>query len=292
MKKVLLSLLILLWAIFSFTYAVPSLSQNKLNNIWYNLDGTVSRTASLKDNIRNLFFPNAWRNWGAIWNKIITISVWVLFIFLIWAGSLFVMNADDEWELKKAKLNILYIFYGAFLIFWAVWILWSILHVWWETDAGGAVVWVQKSILGTLLLFFKSLAYYLAFIMMVYYGYKIMHAQEKADKIKAWRNGALNIIIAIVAIKVLDYVYYIAQTWNFKSWAWNLLSWTWKVLWWILWVVLVLAILYAAVLLFVSRWNEEFWKKAKIIIRNVFLVVFVLFLFIVIIYDVIKNFSG
>jgi hypothetical protein len=68
------------------------------------------------------------------------------------------------------------------------------------------------------------LAYYAAFVMMVYYGYKIMQAQEKEDKIKAGKTGVLNVILALIAIKVLDYLYYIAQQSDFKSQAQSFLT--------------------------------------------------------------------
>jgi hypothetical protein len=95
----------------------------------------------------------------------------------------------------------------------------------------------------------------------------------------------------LIAIKVLDYVYYIAQQKEFVKEGSSLIGWAGKILGWVLWIIIIVALLYAAVLLIVSRWNEDSWKKAKTIIRNVFLVIFVLFLFIVIIYDLFKNFS-
>ena len=290
-KKIIILISLFLWALVGSSFAVPTLDANQGKHIWYNISA-VNRHMSLKDNIWNLFFPNAWRWGGIIWEKIRVIAVWLLFIFLVWAWALFVMNANDDGELKKAKNNILYIFYGAFLVFASVWLLWSILSVWQEwTTANTAVIATQRDIIWTILIFFKSAAYYLAIMMMVYYWYMIVQAQEKEDKIKAAKTWALNIILALIAIKVLDYVYYIAQNRNFKEQAGNFIVWAWKILWWVLWVLLVLAILYAAVLLVTSRWDEESWKKAKIIIRNVFLVIFVLFLFIVILYDLIKNFA-
>ena len=293
LKKILISISLFLLTITGLSFATPpTFDNNQLRHVWYNITA-VNRHMSLSDNIRNLFFPNTWRGWGIIWEKLRVIAVWLLFIFLVWAWALFVMGADDDGELKKAKNNILYILYGWFLVFASVWLLWSVLNVWQDgTTADTTVIATQRDIIWTILIFFKSAAYYIAIMMMVYYWYMIVQAQEKDDKIKAARTWALNIILALIAIKILDYVYYIAQNRNFKNQAGDFIVWAWKILWWILWVLLVLAILYAAILLVTSRWDEEAWKKAKIIIRNVFLVIFVLFLFIVIIYDLIKNFAG
>jgi len=289
-KKLILITSFIIWWIWS-SFAAPSFDNIWWQNVWYNV--TVSRGTSLEWNIRNLFFPDAWRRWWIIWEKLRVIAVWLLFIFLVWAGALFVLNADDDGELKKAKMNIVYILYWAFLVFASVFLLWYILNVWWDaTTAEEVVIWTQRDIIWTILIFLKSAAYYIAILMMVYYWYKIVQAQEKEDKIKAGRTGALNIIIALVAIKVLDYVYFIAQKSNLKAEAWNFLVWAWKILGWVLWVIIIVAILYAAILLITSRWNEEAWKKSKTIIRNVFIVIFVLFLFIVIVYDLIKNFAA
>ena len=291
-KKFIIAISLFITSIIGISYTVPSFEENGGKTIWYNISNYVNKSNTLEDNLRNLFFPNTWRNGGIIWEKLRIIAVWLLFIFLVWAGALFLMDADNEWELKKAKLNILYILYWAFLVFASVWLLWSVLNIWQEwTTANTAVIATQKNIIWTLLIFFKSAAYYIAILMMVYYWFIIVKAQEKEDKIKAARTGALNIILALIAIKVLDYVYYIAQKSSFKHDAGQFIVWAWKILWWVLGVMLVLAVLYASSLLITSRWSEEDWKKAKIIIRNVFLVVFVLFLFIVIIYDLIKNFA-
>ena len=291
MKKILIYLSFLLWTVFNISYAVPNFN-NQWKDIGYNIS-EVWRWAELKDNIMNLFFPrSSWNQWWIIWDKLLVVAVWLLFLFLIRSWALFVLWADDDGELKKAKLNLVYILYWAFLIFASVWLLWNILHVWWNTQASDVLIHTQRDIIWNILIFLKSIAYFLALIMMVYYWYQIIQAQEKEDKIKAWKNGVLNIILALIAIKVLDYVYYIAQTSNFKNKAWDLISSSAKVLWWVLWVIIILAIIYSAILLFTSRWNEESWKKAKTIIRNVFIVILVIFLFIVILYDLIKNFSA
>jgi hypothetical protein len=254
----------------------------------------VSSMATFESNIKKLFFPNNETNGWVIWNALRYVAVWLLFVFILRAWALFLFNADDDGELKKAKNNLMYIWYWTFLVFGATWLLWSeVLNVWWSSANVNTVVnETHNTIIWGILIFFKTLAYYIAFIFMVYYGFKIMQAQEKEDKIKAWRTGIINIILALIAIKVLDYLYYIAQWNTFLPKANQLLVSTWKALGWILWVIIILALMYAAFLLFTSRWNEEAWKKSKTIIRNVFLVIFVLFLFILIVYDFAKNFSS
>ncbi len=300
-KKLKMIKKIFLWLFTSFilfftasSFAVaPKFENIPHNNFWYNkwFSWSINKKNSLKKNIMNLFFPSiSW--WWIIWNKIRDIAVWLMFIFFLWAWALFVLNADDDGELKKAKSNILYLFYWAFLIFGSIWLLWTVLNVWWNTTtASTTIIWTQNKIIWGILIFLKSAAYYIAFIMMVYYWFKMMQAQEKEDKIKTARTWILNIILALVAIKVLDYIYFMAQSDSFVSSGSNFIAWAGKILGWILWVLIILVLIYAWSLLITSRWNEEAMKKSKNIIRNVFLWIFVIFLFIVIVFDLVKNFS-
>jgi len=287
--------LILVSSFFCVSLAAPSfdLNWNSVKDLGYSnsFKWVVSSKQSLADNIYALFFPSTTWNWWVLFDKFKIIAIGLAVLFIIRGGAMFLLYADDENELKQAKLNILYMGYGAFLIFGAAWILWKVLWVWADTNTTNAVLATQNTIIGWILIFFKSMAYYLAIILMVYYGFQIMKAQEKEDKIKTAKTWVLNVIIALIAIKVLDYIYYIAQWSNFlQEWS-SFISWIWKILGWVLWVVIILALLYSAILLITSRWNEESWKKAKTIVRNVFLVIFVLFLFIVIVFDMFKNFS-
>jgi len=291
MIKIILLSILFIWGFFCFqTFSAPSFGDIEKGNLWvYESDLWVNKKKPLINNIESLFFPDDQSWWWNIWNKLQMIFVGLLFIFLVWAGALFVLWSNDDWQLKQAKNNILYIFYGAFLVFGSTWILWNILNVWEDIDTSDTIINIQKELIWSVLIFFKSFAYYLAIILIVYHGYKIMQAQEKDDKVKAWRNWVLNVILALIAIKVLDYIYYIAQSSDFTS-KWKEFIWSiWIVLGWILWVVVVIVLIYAGLLLITSRGNEESMKKSKTIIRNVFLVLFVLFLFIVIVYDLVKN---
>jgi hypothetical protein len=50
-------------------------------------------------------------------DKLKLVAIGLAILFIIWGGAMFLLYADDENEIKKAKLNIMYIGYGAFLIF-------------------------------------------------------------------------------------------------------------------------------------------------------------------------------
>jgi hypothetical protein len=61
----------------------------------------------------------------------------------------------------------------------------------------------------------------MAIIFLVVYGYRIMAATDQEDKLKTAKTGILNIILALIAIKVIDYLYYIASIPSFGSDAAN-----------------------------------------------------------------------
>jgi len=45
----------------------------------------------------------------------------------------------------------------------------------------------------------------------------MMGAMDKEDKVKAAKTGILNVIIALVFIKIVDLIYFIAQEPDFTS---------------------------------------------------------------------------
>jgi hypothetical protein len=51
-----------------------------------------------------------------------------------------------------------------------------------------------------------------------------LQAQEKEDKIKSARTGVINVLIALIFIRVIDFLYTIAQSGSFKSSLDNLLT--------------------------------------------------------------------
>jgi hypothetical protein len=57
----------------------------------------------------------------------------------------------------------------------------------------------------------KALAFFLAIILLVYTGIKMMQAFDTQEKIDAAKRGIINIIIALIFIKVIDYLFLIAQ---------------------------------------------------------------------------------
>ena len=53
--------------------------------------------------------------------------------------------------------------------------------------------------------------------MVIYYGFQFMRALEEESKIKAARTGIVNVIVALVLIKIIDFIFFIAQQQDFGT---------------------------------------------------------------------------
>jgi ABC-type uncharacterized transport system fused permease/ATPase subunit len=73
--------------------------------------------------MKAIFYPSTDAD-NALWIMIRTIAVGVLLLFIVLAGIRFLMWApESEEELKDAKMNLLYLFLGAFVLFAGIWLL-------------------------------------------------------------------------------------------------------------------------------------------------------------------------
>lgn len=96
------------------------------------------------------------------------------------------LNASDEKKVLMQRMNFLYIFYGAFLLFGATWILGTALNF--NAGSQALVDSLQNNLLFQFLSFLKAGAFFLAIILIIYYGFMMMRAFEQEDKIKAARR--------------------------------------------------------------------------------------------------------
>lgn len=310
-KKILLVLAFLLiggW----FSYAAaPSFNANFAN---YLTDATpdrygrvetvfsicIDRNISLMANVKNLFYPStiaptSWcstgSQWWQLWILIRSLCFIVLFVFLVVTWINFIMNAKEADGPKKAFSSLIYILYGAFLVFWVTWILGTVLNIWDVQWSVQLVDRIQNSLFLQILSFFKVLAFFAAIIMLVVAWFRMMSAMDKSDKIAVARKWAINVVIALVFIKIIDYIFYIAQTPSFGAKAADMIVSVAVVLGWILGALFVLALFYAGYLMITSSWKEEAFKKAKWIIINIFIIALVVFLFLLIVYQVFNEFG-
>lgn len=310
-KALLVFVLLMIGGGFSYA-AAPSFNDNFAN---YLTDATpdkygrvetvfnlgVDRNLSLMDNIKRLFYPSTvsftdanWNlvaAWGNLWTLIRSLWFIILFVFLTVTWINFIMNAKESDGPKKAFSSLIYILYGAFLVFWVTWILGTVLNIGGVQWSGQLIDRVQNGLFLQILSFFKVLAFFAAIIMLVVSGFRMMSAMDKSDKVTIARKWAINVVISLVFIKVIDYIFYIAQTPSFGIKAADMIVNVAVVLGWVLWSLFVLALLYAGYLMITSSGKEEAFKKARWIIVNIFVIALVIFLFLLIVYQVFNEFS-
>ncbi len=257
----------------------------------------IDRNISLMANIRNLFYPSSiasggcWGQWGQLWMVIRDLCFVLLFVFLVMVWVNFIMNAKEADGAKKAFSSLIYILYWAFLIFWVTWILWTVLDIGNVQWSAQLVERIQNTLFLQILSFFKVLAFFAAIIMLAVSGFKMMSAMDKADKVKIAQKWAINVIIALIFIKIIDYIFYIAQSPDFWTKAADLIVNVAIVLGWILGWLFVLALFYSWYLMITSSGKEEAWKKAKWIIINIFVIALVIFIFLLIVYQIFNEFG-
>ena len=262
----------------------------------YNITA-VSADKDIMTNIRCLFYPNAYavcgnaiRGW-LIWSVFRYIWLGILVLFLCVVGANFIIHPDKA---KEHLMSLVYILYGAALFFGVTWILWSVLDVStleWTEWLVNAVQWSKDSIWFKIIAFLKALVFFLAIIMLVVNGFKAMSQADKSDKAKAAIRWIVNVIVALVIIKVVDYIYFIAQSADFVSHATTFIIEVAKILWFIVWSLLVVMAFYAGFLFIVDGWKWENMKKATKIIVWIVLVASVIFLLLLIMYQLFAEFA-
>lgn len=265
--------------------------ENRTENLWDLGRIGIDKNKNLKDNIKNIFYPdNMWQGWK-LWDIIKTIGFIVFVAMLVFQGLQYVAHSDQEdkvWELHK---NFLYIFLWWLLFFWATRILWIWLNLGWGWGSETLMNNLDKSIMFQIFAWLRALAFFIAIILLIFTWWKIMVAMEQEDKFKIASRGLLNIIVPLVLIKIIDYIYFIAQTPDFKSKATEIIIEVSKVLWYILWAFFTIMIIYYWFRLMFG-WNDEQLKKVKNIIVAVFLWSLVIFIFFLIIYQIAQEFAG
>lgn len=143
-----------------------------------------------------------------------------------------------------------------------------------------------------ILAFLKAAAFFIALIFLVRYGFQMVTAVGEEEKIKAAKQGILNVLLALIFIKVIDYLYYIALSPDFTGNAIGFIVQASKFIAYLIGASLVLALLYAGYLMVTAAGNEENYTKAKNIVRSVFIVALLVLLFMLIIHQIFNDIVG
>ena len=250
----------------------------------------LNKDVSIKENIKNIFYPDISGQWWKLRDILKVLWLIVYIIMIVVQGIQYVMSADTEDKVKNFHTNFVYIFLGALLFFWSTWILWIGLNIWGDGWSAELMNKLDQSIMFQVFSWLRSLAFFAAIILLIFTGWKIMVAMDQEDKYKAATKWILNIIIPLTIIKVIDYIYYIAQTPNFKSRASELIVEVSKALGYILgWLFTIMVIYYWFRLMFWG--DDEQLKKVKSVIMAIFLWSLVIFIFFLIIYQIAQEFA-
>lgn len=256
----------------------------------YTIDG-VDPNKSLQDNLINLFYPDVTGNKSILRQYIRIIWVGLFVLFMIFNATSLLLNGSDETKVKSSLQNIGVGFLGAVLYFGAVRIVGIALNLTASGPAQDIITNVQQRVLFQVLLFLKAAAFFAAIIALIAAWLKVMAAMDQEDKIKSARRGFLNIIIALVFIKVIDFLYLIAQKNSFASDATTVLISIAKIVWRIMGAALVIAVIVAGYLFITDTGSGDGAKKGKNIIITVFFVWLTIFLFLLIIYQLLVQFG-
>lgn len=261
----------------------------------------IDKNKSLMENVRCLLYPNpsiyiwcdAASAWWFFWDFIryAWFAVIFAYIVMVWIN---LMLYPKDWEKVKNNLkSLMYIWYWWFVLLGSTRILWTVLNVW---DVQWSVALVEKlqggpsSLFFQILSFLKILTFFLAIIMMVILWFRIMAAND-SDKSKKIAKSIMNIVLALVLIKVIDFFYYIAQSPQFAQKSADFIVDISKIVAYVMWWALMLMIFYAWFLMLTDQGKEENFKKAKSIGISILLWWWVLFLFLLILYQIFSEFA-
>lgn len=256
----------------------------------------VDPNKTLRENISNMFYPRAGDDTSKIYLVIRDISLGVMIIFFVIAGASLLLNKKPE-ESKKHLYSLLYIMLWWILIYSANWLFWDVFHFnsdqftpsdeWlkWFTDS---LIWkVAFAILSAI----KAAAFFLAIIMTVITGFKVMAAGEweKWKKLVKW---LINVVVALLVIKWIDFIYYLAaDSQKFVENASNFIINTAKVFGYLYWIVTVIMVIVAWYLYITDGWTWSNFKKATNVLINILLSALVLFWFLLIVYQIFAEFQ-
>lgn len=89
------------------------------------------------------------------------------------------------------------------------------------------------------------MAFFVAIVSLFRHGYNMMMALDTESKATEAKAGVQNVVFALIFIKLIDYLYYIAQMKDFKSRSVDFIVQASKFLGYVFGVAILLAALYA-----------------------------------------------
>ena len=188
--------------------------------------------------------------------------------------------------------------WGVF-IYWANRLFWSVLNFnsgdfvsngEWFSWFTKSLVW-QWSVLFFVLSILKAAAFFAAIVMTVITGFRVVAASE-TEKWKKLVKWLINVVVALLVIKWIDFIYYItADSENFVENATDFIINVAKIFGYIYGVIIVIMVFVSWYLYITDWWSGSNFKKAGNILVNILLSGLVLFAFLLILYQVFAEFQ-
>jgi len=304
------SLLILVFCVLplnNFTEATPPRYTEdfttSLSNGWRVLSLQrfgIDKNNTLRENIVNLFYPGGSDARNQIYQVIRNMTLWLMIVYIVWAWASLLFHKESK-DIKNTLNNFIYIVlwwafvYGANRLFWSVFnfnnnttfVAWE---TWWFEWVTGALIW-EWSVFFFVLSALKAAAFFFAIMMIVITWIRVIWAGdgEKWKKLVKW---LINVVVALLIIKWIDFVYYLAaDANNFVENASNFIINVAKIFGYIYGVIIVIMVFVAWYLYITDGWNGNNFKKASTILVNILLSWLVLFAFLLILYQVFAEFQ-
>ena len=264
----------------------------KKDKVWVDKD-----KKSLGENIKSMFYPKT-NNESAIYLIIRDMTLWVMILFFVRAWASLLLNKKPE-ESRQHLYSLLYIMLWWVLVYASSWLFGTVFNFW---DMGDAftqeadwVKWVSNNLVSkvafVILSAIKAAAFFVAIIMTVVTWFKVMAAGEweKWKKLVKW---LINIVVALLVIKWIDFIYYLAaDSSNFVKNASDFIENIAKVFGWLYGVVTVIMVIVAWYLYITDGWTWSNFKKASNVLINILLSALVLFWFLLIVYQIFAEFQ-
>jgi hypothetical protein len=249
---------------------------------------------TLRQKITNMLYPRG-SDTSKIYEVVRDMTLWIMILFFVRAWASLLLNKKPE-ESKKHLYSLLYIVlwwvlvYGANRLFWSVFNFNTQFTEWtewlkWFTDS---LIWKVAFVILSAI---KAAAFFIAIIMTVVTWFKVIAAWEweKWKKLVKW---LINVVVALLVIKWIDFIYYLAaDSDNFIDNASNLIINIAKVFGYLYWIVTVIMVIIAWYLYITDGWNWANFKKATNVIINILLSALVLFWFLLIVYQIFAEFQ-
>ena len=230
---------------------------------------------------------------GGLFNICKNLALIAIILFIVIEGVKLVIKGKEGGDVKEAVKNLWYIALGAVFIRGASWLFGNVLNVGQNAnfeDLATRASQGQWSLVWEVLSLFKGGAFFYAIIMLVVTGFRVVAAAD-GEKGKVIAKGVINVVVALLIIKGVDYIYYMASQDNFISEATEFIKNLAKVFGFLYGAAATGIVIFAGYSLVTDNGTGEWMKKAKGRLINLAVSGLVLFGFLLILYQLFDEFS-